>query len=116
MMALVRRLKAQGKTVLITSHRFAEMEDLCDRVAILDRGRLLLAGGVGELTGGKDCAALRLDRLTAAERGELRGWLGERGHSFETVTLPRTRLEHVYLAQVGRAGGGHGRAAAEDGG
>lgn len=102
MVALIRQLKAQGKTVLITSHRFTEMEDLCDRVAILERGRLLLCGAVEDLTGGAARMALNLDRLAPEARQALRTWLGERGLPFEPVALPGTRLEQVYLAQVER--------------
>jgi hypothetical protein len=46
--------------------------------------------------------ALNLDRLAPEERRALRTWLSERGLPFEPVALPGTRLEQVYLAQVGR--------------
>ena len=39
MAELILSLKARGKTVLITSHLLGQIEELCDRVAILDRGR-----------------------------------------------------------------------------
>ncbi len=38
---LIRDLRAQGRTVLLTTHYMEEAERLCDRVAIIDRGRLL---------------------------------------------------------------------------
>jgi ABC-2 type transport system ATP-binding protein len=44
--ALILRLRAQGKTVLITSHLLGQIEEICDRVAILNHGRLLLEGAV----------------------------------------------------------------------
>src|SRR5206468_12038333 len=44
MVELILKLKAQGKTVLITSHLLAQIEEICDRVAILDRGRVVLEG------------------------------------------------------------------------
>lgn len=40
-MALLCRLKRQGKTILFTSHRADEVETLADRVLVLERGRLL---------------------------------------------------------------------------
>ncbi len=46
---IVRELHAQGKTVLYTTHIMAEAEALCDRVAIIDYGRLLAVGPVEAL-------------------------------------------------------------------
>jgi ABC-2 type transport system ATP-binding protein len=48
---LILKLRARGKTVLITSHLLGQMEDICDRVAILDRGRLMVEGAVMDLVG-----------------------------------------------------------------
>ncbi len=41
---LIRELQAQGRTVVITTHYMEEAERLCDRVAIIDHGRLLALG------------------------------------------------------------------------
>ena len=38
------RLRERGRTVFFTSHALADVEQVCDRVAILDRGRLLFTG------------------------------------------------------------------------
>lgn len=46
----IRTLKAQGKTVLLASHDMAEVESLCDNIAILKDGRIAFAGTVSELT------------------------------------------------------------------
>lgn len=47
--ALIARLKADGCTVLLTTHQLAEAEVLCDRVAIIDRGKIVATGTPGEL-------------------------------------------------------------------
>jgi ABC-2 type transport system ATP-binding protein len=44
--------REHGKTVLIATHNLQEAEEMCDRVAILDRGRLLRLGSVAEITSG----------------------------------------------------------------
>ncbi len=46
----IRILKAQGKTILLASHDMAEVESLCDNIAILKEGRIAFAGTVNELT------------------------------------------------------------------
>lgn len=48
--AYIRTLKAQGKTILLASHDMAEVESLCDNIAILKDGRIAFAGTVDELT------------------------------------------------------------------
>jgi len=99
---LILRLKAQGKTVLISSHLLAQIEDICDRIAILDRGRLVLEGAVRDLVGRADRQALVVDRLPDSELAELQAWLQARGHAAATVEVPRERLDRVFLERVGR--------------
>ncbi len=47
---IIERLKQEGKTVLLNSHLLSEVESLADRVAILDRGKIVRVGAVDELT------------------------------------------------------------------
>ena len=44
------QLKQEGKTIFLNSHLLSEVEMICDRVAILDKGRLIRIGTVEELT------------------------------------------------------------------
>jgi ABC-2 type transport system ATP-binding protein len=46
---IIQRLKEQGKTVFFSSHELGEVETVCDRVAILHEGRLLVEGKVDDL-------------------------------------------------------------------
>jgi ABC-2 type transport system ATP-binding protein len=48
--ALLRELRDRGITVLLTTHAMDEAEQLCDRIAIIDRGRLVASGSPAELT------------------------------------------------------------------
>ncbi|QDK41316.1 ABC transporter ATP-binding protein [Bacteriovorax stolpii] len=43
---IIRKLKGQGKTLFINSHILLEMEQLCDEIAILNKGQVLFAGSV----------------------------------------------------------------------
>ena len=45
----IERLRAEGRTVLLTTHYMEEAEQLCDRVAIVDHGKILEIGAVDEL-------------------------------------------------------------------
>ena len=66
---LIRRLRDEmGLTVMLSSHLLHEVEQLCDRVAIIDRGRLLYEGGVDELTRDGQTFRLRVDRADEAHR------------------------------------------------
>ncbi len=45
----IRALKSQGKTIILASHDMAEVEDLCDRIAIISDGRIAFIGTVKQL-------------------------------------------------------------------
>jgi ABC-2 type transport system ATP-binding protein len=111
MCELIRKLKQQGKTVLITSHLLAQIEDVCDRVAILDRGRLIVEGSLDELVGQRDKQALIVDPLPASEIEALRGWLASRGHALNAVEQPRARLDQLFLSKISRPGSAGGASA-----
>lgn len=61
---IVLDLKRQGRTVVLTTHYMEEAEVLCDRLAIIDHGRILEAGTVKELVGRHfQERAVRFDRI-----------------------------------------------------
>lgn len=101
---LILKLKAQGKTVLITSHLLGQMEDICDRVAILDRGKLILEGAVQDLVGRNDRQALVVETLPPETLADLRVWLTQRGRALEAIETPRARLDRIFLQRVGKRG------------
>jgi ABC-2 type transport system ATP-binding protein len=49
MRSLIRRLADEAITVLLSSHQLPEVQDLCDRVAIVDRGRVVYEGALADL-------------------------------------------------------------------
>ena len=49
MRLLIRRLADEGITVLLSSHQLPEVQELCDRVAIVDRGRVVYEGALADL-------------------------------------------------------------------
>jgi ABC-2 type transport system ATP-binding protein len=85
---LVLSLKARGVAVLLNSHLIGEVERVCDRVVILDKGRVAAAGTLTELLGRRELR-LHLDGVTpaAAQRLAAAGHLSRSG-DWCTVVLP----------------------------
>ncbi len=50
MKALLNELKGMGKTILVSSHILSELADFCTMIGIIERGRLLAAGSITEIT------------------------------------------------------------------
>lgn len=101
---LVRSLAAEGRTVFVSSHQLSEVQQTCDRVAILARGRCVAAGTVQEVTravagGGLVLATADLDGALAAldERGITAERRGDRIHA-EVDPAEAARLNHALAA------------------
>ena len=60
---LIRGLSSRGMTVFLNSHLLSEVEMLCGRVAIIDRGRLVQTGRLDDLVRGAPELSLTLDRV-----------------------------------------------------
>lgn len=63
---LMQRLRQQGHTVLVSSHVLHEVEQVCNRIAILNRGKIVAQGDVQELLGQSDRIEIRIARPEAA--------------------------------------------------
>jgi ABC-2 type transport system ATP-binding protein len=85
---LLLSLRARGVAVLLNSHLIGEVERVCDRVVILDKGRIAAAGTLAELLGQRE-VRLRLDKVSpdALVRLAALGRLSRDGEVF-TVALP----------------------------
>jgi ABC-2 type transport system ATP-binding protein len=84
---LLLALRARGVAVLLNSHLIGEVERVCDRVVILDKGRVAASGTLPELLGRRELR-LRLDDVTAEaeERLAAAGRVTRSGNSF-TVAI-----------------------------
>jgi ABC-2 type transport system ATP-binding protein len=102
---LLKRLGAEGRTVFVSSHILAEVQQACDRVAILSRGRCVRAGPVDEvLAGGRRTGLIvRLADLHAgvAALAEA-GITAALGDGFIRVDLPPADAEEVTRALARR--------------
>ncbi|MEM9159390.1 MAG: ABC transporter ATP-binding protein [Verrucomicrobiota bacterium] len=68
---IILRQKEMGKTVLLCSHLLSHVESLCDRVAILNRGKLMTEGRVEDLLSDGDASGLLIEGLSEEKRVRL---------------------------------------------
>ena len=109
---LIRTLRAEGTTILLTTHYLDEAEQLADRVAVVARGRLLALDTPDRL-GGRDRAPAVVSwqepdgTVRREESGEptrlLRELLAAHDGELPGLSVHRPTLEEIYLAMVGEA-------------
>jgi ABC-2 type transport system ATP-binding protein len=105
---LLEELRRRGVSVLLNTHLLSEVERVCDRVAIIDRGELLAAGRPDELARPHgvevDTAAgtQHFDGATRDDVPEIVERLVAAGERIYEVRLVRSSLEDAYLAVVER--------------
>jgi ABC-2 type transport system ATP-binding protein len=97
---IVRELKRRGKTVLLSSHLLAQIEGLCDRVAILHRGKLVREGRVDDLVEEKDAESLVVEGLSAEGRAAVEATITAQGGRLTRVEKPRLSLDAYFLKEV----------------
>ena len=99
---LIIDLRKKGKTVLMCSHRLDDVQDVCDRIAILYNGDLQTLGKVSTLL--EDAVRLEVRAKQVRESAELRADLEavfkKHGGTLETVGHPTTTLEDLFLRIV----------------
>jgi ABC-2 type transport system ATP-binding protein len=121
---LIRRLRGEGITILLTTHLLDEAERLCQRIGILKRGRIVAEGSIEELrqripaqeilivqTSQEEQAIARAQQLGFTPRrygNDLAFWLPQAlelkeviacfdGIPLDSIARQPVRLEHIYL-------------------
>ena len=105
---LIVRLKQAGKTVLLCSHLLADVEDVCDRIAILHQGVLREMGTVEDLLRSDDRQLVELRAPSADVLSAVRAAAGDR---LVSIAPPRERLEAHFrriIADARKADAGAG--------
>jgi ABC-2 type transport system ATP-binding protein len=136
---LVRRLAAEGITILLSSHLLQEVEELCNRVAIIRRGAIIYQGGLHDLLAsaatGYSLRAIDPERARTAllshpgigdvelRDGALRFTaddatvaaltvaLGQKGIAFTALVPQTASLEELFLGMTGGESSDHDRQA-----
>jgi ABC-2 type transport system ATP-binding protein len=97
---LIIELREKGKTVIMSSHLLADVEDVCDRIAVLHQGELKELGRVDDLLRVTDVTQIRAKGLSAAATEEIREVLRRHGGEDVEIGNPRTTLEDLFLDVV----------------
>jgi ABC-2 type transport system ATP-binding protein len=99
---LIMQLRDQGKTVLMCSHRLDDVQDVCDRIAILYEGELQELGEVTALLEDANRLELRASGVKVNDelRRELESLLVRHGGKLESLGHPTTTLEDLFLRIV----------------
>ena len=97
---LIIDLKERGKTVIMCSHLLADVEDVCDRIAVLHQGELKELGRVDELLKVTDITQIRSTGLPVEAYDEIRAVIERHGGTEVEIGSPTTTLEDLFLEIV----------------
>jgi len=108
---LIVELRDQGKTVIMCSHRLEDVQDVCDRIAILNEGELQAYGPVAKLLQDTNRIEMRASglNLTPELEHDLRAVLEKHGGRLDTVGHPTSTLEDYFLRVVEESKANPGR-------
>src|SRR5437588_1183732 len=102
---IIRGLAARGSAVFLNSHLLSEVEQVCDRVAVVDHGRVIASGTMDELLG---CTAVRVRAtgLTQADKNRLSeyGRIDDEGDQLTFASLEPDRVPEAVATIVSMGG------------
>jgi len=99
---IIRDLKSMGKTVLISSHILPELADFCNKIAVVEAGRLVVAGSVADITAATH-QIKQIEILVKERQDEAVTFLTE----LEAVTMAEAKNAHIIVNYGGTAGDEH---------
>ena len=129
-LSAIKQLNKEGMTILYTSHYMEEVEDLCDTIAVIDHGKILIAGTLDTLLtqrtkvkiktekqmSANEISALNLTGSFICNENSIEGELDDAqqlsalltailklGHVIESVEFGKQSLESVYFALTDKA-------------
>lgn len=130
MLQLLEHLKAEGKTIFLSSHILPEVEQIADHVVILNRGRMMRSGRLQDLLAGEGRVEIVVDRVPpelaqttlrdvpaapgaqgmslmveTARKREVVEALWAAGCDVIAMTPMRSTLEEAFLKEIDPAGG-----------
>src|SRR5438309_412709 len=102
---IIRGLASRGTAVFLNSHLLSEVEQVCDRVAVVDHGRVIASGTMDDLLGGT-AVRVRVTGLVQADRNKLAsfGRLDDEGDSLTFTSLAADRVPELVSSIVAMGG------------
>lgn len=97
---MIAEMRRQGRTVVLCSHLLGQVEQVCDRIAIMDRGKVVLQGAVDEVLASRDRHLIEVSVLTPAAEHAAREALARAGAVVEGVSRRRKSLEELFRELV----------------
>lgn len=94
---LILHLREQGKTILMCSHRLDDVQDVCDRIAILHQGELKELGRVDALLKVRDMTEIRATGLSDEAKEEIRQVIAKHGAQLLSCDNPTATLEELFV-------------------
>ena len=110
---LILRLRDQGKTVLMCSHLLADVQDVCDRIAILYQGDLKELGRVDRLLTVQDVTQIQARGLSLEAQDEIKSVIQRHQGTLMSMSNPTSTLEELFLNIVRDSEARPGRRAQE---
>jgi len=103
---IIRQLKARGTAVFLNSHLLTEVEQICDRLAVVDHGRVIATGTMAQILGQDGAVRVRVTGLPAADRAGLGefGSLEDEGEWLTFRGLSPDRVPELVNAIVRQGG------------
>jgi ABC-2 type transport system ATP-binding protein len=104
---LILRLRDDGKTILLCSHQLADVQDVCDRVAILHQGELREMGRVDALLKVRDITEVHARGVSEATKAKIAELIRSERGEVVSVDNPTTTMEELFLDIVQEERPGH---------
>ena len=112
---LLLSLRERGKTILMCSHRLDDVEDVCDRIAILHQGELKELGRVDALLKVRDVTEIRAEGLSPAACREIEEVVRRHNGRVLSVGNPTATLEELFVKIIRESEAHPGRRVRADG-
>ena len=97
---LILDFKRQGKTVILCSHLLADVQNICDRIAILNKGVLQVTGNVRELLSQKDVIEFVVKNLSDNDIQAVETFIKSRSGDVLSINHPVSTLEELFLTII----------------
>jgi len=99
---LILEFKKQGKTVVLCTHLLADVQDICDRIAILDKGILQIVGTVKDLLSKKDVIEFIVRNLSEDNIPAVESFIKSKNGDVLSVSHPFSTLEELFINIIKR--------------